>query len=62
MTLHGIFLLFVNTCASKWTRNDKLKLKLVHPEKKHRVYDAQTRKNANPAYYVTLQYQDTREV
>ena len=37
----------VNTCASKWTLNDKLKLKLVHPEKKQRVYDAQTRKNAN---------------
>ena len=34
MILHGIFLLHVNTCASKWTRNGKLKLKLVRPEKK----------------------------
>ena len=25
------------------------KLKLVHPEKKYRVYDVQMRKNANPA-------------
>ena len=38
----------MNTCASKWTRNGKLKLKLVRPEKKIRVYDAQTPKNANP--------------
>ena len=44
----GFFYSIVNTCASKWTRNGKLKLKLVCPEKKYRVYDAQTRKNANP--------------
>ena len=30
-------------------RNGKRKLKLVRPEKKWRVYDAQTRKYANPA-------------
>ena len=46
MTLHGIFLLHVNTCASKWTRNGKLKLKLVCPEKKKN--ESMTRKNANP--------------
>ena len=34
MILHGIFYSIVNTCASKWTRNDKLKLKLVRPETK----------------------------
>ena len=45
----GYFYSIVNTCASKWTRNSKLKLKLVRPEKKIRVYDAQMRKNANPA-------------
>ena len=28
------FYSIVNTCASKWTRNGKLKLKLVRPEKK----------------------------
>ena len=33
-TSHGIFSLHVNTCSSKWTRNGKLKLKLVSPEKK----------------------------
>ena len=37
----GYFYSIVNTCASKWTRNGKLKLKLVRPEKK----------NANPATY-----------
>ena len=30
----GYFYSIVNTCVSKWTRNGKLKLKLVHPEKK----------------------------
>ena len=30
----GYFHSIVNTCASKWTRNGKLKLKLVRPEKK----------------------------
>ena len=45
----GYFYFIVNTCVSKWTRNGKLKLKLVRPQKKKRVYDAQTRKNANPA-------------
>ena len=44
----GYFYSIVNTCASEWTHNGKLKLKLVRPEKKQRVYDAQTRKNANP--------------
>ena len=34
MILHGIFLLHVNTCASKWMHNGKRKLKLVRPEKK----------------------------
>ena len=38
----------MNTCTSKGTRNGKLKLKLVRPEKKIWVYDAQTCKNANP--------------
>ena len=42
------FYSIVNTCTSKWTRNGKFKLKLVRPGKKERVYDAQTRKNANP--------------
>ena len=44
----------VNTCASEWTRNDKLKLKLVRPEKKQKVYDAQTCKNANPERELNL--------
>ena len=30
----GYFYSIVNTCASEWTLNGKLKLKLVHPEKK----------------------------
>ena len=34
MIFHGIILLIMSTCASKWTRNGKLKLKLVRPEKK----------------------------
>ena len=35
MIFHGIFLLHCEyMCASKWTRNGKLKLKLVRPEKK----------------------------
>ena len=29
----GCFYSIVNTCASKWTRNGKFKLKLVRPEK-----------------------------
>ena len=29
----GYFYSIVNTCASKWTRNGKLKLKPVRPEK-----------------------------
>ena len=33
MIFHVIFYSIVNTCASKWTRNGKLKLKLVHAEK-----------------------------
>ena len=45
----GYFYSIVNTCASKWARNGKLKLKLERPEKKIRVYDAQTCKNATPA-------------
>ena len=45
MIFHGIFHSIVNTCASKWTPNGKL---FVRPEKKMRVYDVQTRKNANP--------------
>ena len=32
----GYFYSIVNTCASKWTRNGKLKLKLVRPEKKNK--------------------------
>ena len=32
----GYFYSIVNTCASKWMRNDKLKLKLVCPEKKNK--------------------------
>ena len=31
----GYFYSIVNTCVSKWTRNGKLKLKLVRPEKKY---------------------------
>ena len=35
MIFHGIFLLHCEyMCASKWTCNGKLKLKLVRPEKK----------------------------
>ena len=30
------FYSIVNTCTSKWTRNGKLKLKLVRPEKKNK--------------------------
>ena len=30
----GYFYSIVNICGSKWTRNAKLKLKLVRPEKK----------------------------
>ena len=37
---------------SKWTLNGKLKLKFVRPEKTQRVYDAQTRKNANPGLHI----------
>ena len=48
------FYSIVNTCVSKWTRNDKHKLKLVHLEKIQRVYDAQTRKNANPGLWSFL--------
>ena len=50
----GYFYSIVNTCASKWMRNGKLKLKLVRSEKKKRVYDAQTRKNANTGYIHTI--------
>ena len=45
----GYFYSIVNICVSKWTRNGKVKLNLVRPEKKYRVCDAQTRKNAKPA-------------
>ena len=51
MIFHGIFLVPLNTCASKWTRNGKHKFKLVRPEKKWKVYGAQTRKNANPGLH-----------
>ena len=30
----GYLYFILNTCASKWTRNSKRKLKLVRPEKK----------------------------
>ena len=43
------FYSIVNTCASEWTCYCKLKLKLVRPERKQRVFDVQTHKNANPA-------------
>ena len=52
----GYFYPIVNTCASKWTLNGKLKLKLVRPEKKQRVYDAQTCKNANPAFILDCHF------
>ena len=34
MIFHGIFLLHCEYMRIKWTRNGKLKLKLVRPEKK----------------------------
>ena len=42
-------LLHCEYMASNWMRNGKLKLKLVRPEGKKRVYDVQMCKNANPA-------------
>ena len=46
---HGIFYSIVNTCTSKWTRNGKVKLKLVRPEKKNKGSMTRRRvRNAKP--------------
>ena len=52
MIFHGIFLLIVNTCEHPSGRvMVSLSWNLYVQRKNKRVYDAQTRKNANPDCY-----------